>query len=48
MAAGAGDQYSGDCDLVIVVAGDCDCESLTIATSQSQHCDVPLHGTMNL
>ncbi len=22
MAAGAGDQYSGDCELVIVVAGD--------------------------
>ncbi len=29
MTAGAGDQKTGDCDLVIVVAGDCDCESLT-------------------
>ncbi len=27
MTAGAGDQKTGDCDLVIVVAGDC--ESLT-------------------
>ncbi len=27
MLAGAGDQKTGDCDLVIVVAGDC--ESLT-------------------
>ncbi len=29
MTTGAGDQKSGDCDRVIVVAGDCDCESLT-------------------
>ncbi len=33
MTASAGDQKSGDCDRVIVVAGDwgdCDCESLTL------------------
>ncbi len=31
-SAGAGDQNSGDCDLVIVVGGgDWDCDSLTVA-----------------